>query len=246
MSEPAQPIQAPPAPYRSVGALRLALVPLSLIAVAAYPAIALWLVAAVGVRIAGLLLLAVGSALGLFARRTLGLGRGPGLAVALATPVLVALAVALDDWSFLALVPAAVYLTLAGVLDDSLTVVPLIERAARLMHSLVPDFAGPYCRTMTIAWSGFFAANALFIAGLVLAGQAELWTRYTSWIVYALMTGLVLAELLFRKVWFRNYGRGPLDRGLAALLPAERTWRGRRSLAYIDEMRRMLHERGER
>jgi hypothetical protein len=61
---------------------------------------------------------------------------------------------------------------------------------------------------------------------------------------YAGMGVLQAAEFFVRKLWFRNYTSRPLDRLLSRLFPAENTAPGRRSLAYIQEMRRRI-ARGE-
>jgi hypothetical protein len=54
------------------------------------------------------------------------------------------------------------------------------------------------------------------------------------------MAVLSAVEFLVRKSWFRYYGNGPVDRLLAALLPPENTWQGRRSKEYVTRMRREL------
>jgi hypothetical protein len=52
------------------------------------------------------------------------------------------------------------------------------------------------------------------------------------------MGGFAAAEFLVRKTWFRYYFHGgPFERFWAWLFPAERTARGRRSLAYIEAYR---------
>ena len=51
-------------------------------------------------------------------------------------------------------------------------------------------------------------------------------------------------EYAVRKAWFRYYGGGALDAVWAALLPAENTERGRRSLAYIREARARMRAEG--
>ncbi|MDX1650410.1 MAG: hypothetical protein R3263_11210, partial [Myxococcota bacterium] len=66
------------------------------------------------------------------------------------------------------------------------------------------------------------------------------WAGPTTLVLWAPPLAASAVEWLVRKVRFRYYGPGPLDRLLATWLPAENTPRGRRSLDYIRRMRREL------
>lgn len=112
---------------------------------------------------------------------------------------------------------------------------PMIERFARLFEAELPDWKRPYCRKLTLLWCVFLALNALFTALLALAAPLEWWVVYTGGVFYVLLAALMLGEYAFRKLWFRDYGAGPLDRLLARTFPAERSANGRRTLAWARE-----------
>jgi uncharacterized membrane protein len=152
-------------------------------------------------------------------------------------PLLLAAAATTGDARYLQLVPSAVYFGMAGWFFASLrTPVSVIERAARFLVPEAPEFIRPYCRKLTGVWAFFFAASALAIAGLALAGAGSAWAFFTGKLIYALMLAGSLAEFLFRKTWFRYYfHRGWFDRLWARIFPAENTAEGRRSMAHIAE-----------
>ena len=158
-----------------------------------------------------------------------------GAAPALALPVLLLLAAVTGNEVHLLLVPAAVYLTLAGVFLASLRAPDsIIERAARFLVPQAPGFIRSYCRKLTALWATLFAACSAAIAALAIAGDAERWRALTGWGVYALMFGLMAGEFLVRKTWFRYYFHdGPFERFWSRLFPAEATPRGRESLEFI-------------
>jgi uncharacterized membrane protein len=165
----------------------------------------------------------------------LGALRGGLLLLALVT-------LASGDERALRAAPAGIQLFLCAVFARSVFEPrSLLERAARLLQPRAPDFVGPYCRAVTAVWAALFAVNAVVLAALVAGGGGSEWTAFAGWGVYALLGALSALEYLFRKAWFRHYGAGPVDRLWARVLPAERTERGRRSLAHIrrmhDEMR---------
>lgn len=117
----------------------------------------------------------------------------------------------------------------------------LIERGARFMHPYAPDFIRPYCRKVTLAWCGFFAVNAVGVAVLATAAPFAWFEFYTRMGIFALMLAFSVVEFVIRKSWFRYYPYGnPIDRLFAAFFPSENTAAGRRSRAYILEMRHKL------
>lgn len=139
----------------------------------------------------------------------------------------------------LLVLPALVSLYLLATFGSSLRRGPsMVERFARLFESEFPDWKRPYCRKLTALWCVFLAANAACIVLLALAAPFEWWVVYTGGIFYALFGALMLCEYAFRKLWFRDYGAGPVDRLLAHAFPAERTANGRRTLAWAAACRR--------
>lgn len=151
---------------------------------------------------------------------------------------LITAAITLDDRRLLLLLPALVSAYLFGTFAWSLhRGPPLIERFARLAEDDLPDFTLPYCRRTTLLWSLFLALNAAAAVVLALLAPLEWWLLYTGAGFYILLGLLLGGEYCFRKWWFRYYREGPVDQILARLFPAERTERGRRSLAYVEGRR---------
>jgi uncharacterized membrane protein len=144
-----------------------------------------------------------------------------------------------EERSWLRLVPAWVYACLAGAAAASLREPEsLMERAARWLVPEAPDFIGGYCRAVTALWSVLFLAGAAAIAALAVAGTPEGWRTFTSRTLWIAMAVLTAIEFLVRKTWFRYYARGgPFERVWSTLFPAERTARGRRSMAAIAQWR---------
>jgi hypothetical protein len=175
--------------------------------------------------------------------RRIDLPRVPGFPVAFAAPPAAALLT--GDVRFLHLVPAVVYLWLALLCGASLFEErSLIERAARFLQPRAPDFIRSYCRKVTALWCAVFAATAAVIAWLAIAGAGEARRAFSEWGLWVPIAILSALEYAVRKAWFRYYAGGPLDRIWAALLPAERTERGRRSLAYIQSARARMRAEG--
>ena len=105
------------------------------------------------------------------------------------------------------------------------------------MQPHAPDFIDSYCRVLTRLWCAVFLGNAVAIAALALWQPLEIWRLYTERLAFAPMFALGILEFFFRKCWFRNYTTRPFDRLLSRIMPPENTERGRRSLAFIREMR---------
>jgi uncharacterized membrane protein len=171
------------------------------------------------------------------------LPRVPGFPAAIALLLLAALAS--GDLRALLLVPAAVHLWLCLLFAASLREpVSLIERAARFLQPRAPDFIRSYCRKVTALFAALFAANAAAIAWLVFEGSPDARRAFSAWGVWAPLAVVSALEYAVRKAWFRYYAGGLLDRLWAALLPAENTERGRRSLAHIREKRAEMRAAG--
>lgn len=221
-----------------VGAIALAVAGLAVV----YPWVLDGLLERVGVRgLAGALLGLLVLTLPL--RRRLAGGSGaagwlPGIGLA----TLLSAAALRDEEAVLRLIPAWVYLCLAGLFAASLRRPDsIIERGARWIVPVAPDFIRGYCRKTTVLWVALFAAVAATTAALALAAGADAWRRFTSRTVWLAMGAVTVAEFFFRKTWFRYYARGgPFERLWSRLFPADRTERGRRSEAYIRRMREEL------
>jgi uncharacterized membrane protein len=166
-----------------------------------------------------------------------GFGPGPQLAfIALA-----AAAAVTNDRVWLLCLPALVYALLCWLFASSLRGgSSLIAKLARVVDPKAPAFIEPFCRKSTLVWAGLFAVNAVVVAALALGGPLRAWKLYSGIGAYLLLGAWALVEFLIRKLWFRNYTRAWYDRLLARAFPAENTPEGRRSLAYIREMRRKL------
>jgi len=170
-----------------------------------------------------------------------GIDVGFGAAPQLAFIALVAMAAVTNDRIWLLFLPALVYTLLSWLFAASLRGgSSLIAKLARVLDPKAPAFIEPFCRKSTLIWAGLFVANAVVIATLALTGPLHAWRLYSGIGAYLLLGAWALAEFLIRKLWFRNYGRAWYDRLLARAFPAENTPEGRRSLAYIREMRRQL------
>jgi uncharacterized membrane protein len=187
-----------------------------------------------------------GTVLALIARNSRqGAGFGFGSAQLGGVGLLAGLALGSGRSVFLELLPALVYAYLIWIFARSLSEpVSIIGRMARIVDSKAPDFIDPYCRKLTLVWCGVFAVNLLCIGAFALAGRSELWAWYAGVLSYLFMAVVQGVEFVVRKVWFRHYGRGLLDRLFARLFPSENTPVGRRSLAYIQQMRARI-ARGE-
>jgi uncharacterized membrane protein len=210
------------------------------IAVFVYPVLAARALAAYGGREVATIALAV--ALGSFVlRRWLERRTTTGLLVQYAPGVvLLGAAILLDASLPLLLFPALVNLYLAAAFAWTLHRGPsMVERGAALIQPHLPEFTRSYCRRITALWVLFFGVNAGVIAWLALRSPGLWWPFYTTWIYFGAVTLFSGVEFLVRKIWFRHYGSGPLDRLFSALFPAKNTARGRRSEAYLDEMRRL-------
>jgi len=199
-----------------------------------YPFVFDWLIERVGVRFGSLALLAY-AAFFAFARRQMGI---PVKLVSLphvGILAIVSTTFATGDVRYLLLVPALIYLMVFRQFWSSLShEITIIERVARFIVPISPDFIGPYCRKSTIGWCVFFAANAAVIAWLALSGRVEAWRVYTGWMMFAIIGAICVVDFFIRKWWFRYYFHSNLfDRLWSRVFPAEATPMGRRSMEYI-------------
>jgi uncharacterized membrane protein len=151
----------------------------------------------------------------------------------LALACLIGLAIALGDRRLLLFLPMLASLYVLATFAWSLhRGPPMIERFARAIEHDLPPFTLPYCRKVTVVWCAFLALNAAAVGALALFAPIGWWTLYTGALFYLLLGALIVGETLVRKLWFRGYGPGLVDRWLARAFPPERTANGRRSLEY--------------
>jgi uncharacterized membrane protein len=159
--------------------------------------------------------------------------------------LLLAAALVSGEVRCLLFVPAAVYLWLALLCAASLRdEISLIERGARFLQPRAPDFIRSYCRKVTLLWCAVFAAGAAALGFVAVTGNDAARRELASVGLWLPMAALAAGEYVVRKAWFRYYAGGPLDRIWAALLPAQNTARGRRSLAYIQTARARMRAEG--
>lgn len=113
----------------------------------------------------------------------------------------------LGDARLLLFVPALVSLGLLLAFARSLwRGPPVVETLARLQVGEISPAEVRYCRSVTVLWCCFFAANALTAAALAWAGSLRawgLWTGVYSYLAIALLFGVELA------VRFVRFGRSP-------------------------------------
>jgi len=118
----------------------------------------------------------------------------------------------------LLVLPSASQLAFGAVFLTSLRTTPLVEHFARMKHPELDAERARYCRTVTLVW-GVTLTVAAFV-GLALAAWASLatWTVFTGVGSYALVAILSSGEYVIRKVRFRDFGAGLIDRMLRRAL----------------------------
>lgn len=215
----------------------------ALLAVVAYPFAAELAIARWGVRALAGAVLALGAAT-LLARALLDRAHWKGALLEHGGALLLAaLALASGREVWLLLFPVLVNATLFGVFLASRRQDPcIVEEVARWIEPHLPPFVGPYCRTLTLLWAGFFALAAAAIAAVALL-RPEAWRAAALPGYFGVLLALSAVEFVFRKVWFRHYTRRRIDQWFARHFPAHETERGRRSLAYIQRMRELGYHR---
>lgn len=134
----------------------------------------------------------------------------------------VATGVLLDDARYVLAMPVLINTALLVQFGATLRAgaVPMIERFARMEDPALTPPKQQHCRTWTWAWSAFFALNAATSATLALAAPLAWWATWTGLLAYVAMGALFATEYIVRKIRFRDFGAGPLDRALSRLLPA--------------------------
>jgi uncharacterized membrane protein len=204
---------------RNPSTLTVALGILSSALLVLYPVIVYFAFDRLGVRGAALLMLAALSpALLARLRRTTDQRVGTVAMVPVVTVALLATGAALEAAALVLAVPTAVNVLLfASFAPTLVSGPPMIERFARLTH---PDLTEPeivWCRRWTVVWSVFFVLNALTAALLAAFAPIAMWVFHTSILGYVLMGLLLGTEWVVRKLRFKRFGRGPVDRMLERL-----------------------------
>ncbi|MCA8958884.1 MAG: hypothetical protein KDC38_00160 [Planctomycetes bacterium] len=145
-------------------------------------------------------------------------------------------AIVRGDPRWLLWIPSGGYLAVGSVFAWSIVRPPsVIERAAFWIQPRAPEFIRPYCRVTTGIWAvALIAIGSSAVALSVTTTFAET-RQLLRWTPLGL-GALALVEVVFRKIWFRHYKDGWVDRAFARFFPAERTERGRRSQAYLREI----------
>jgi len=113
----------------------------------------------------------------------------------------------LDDPLLLLFVPALVSLGLLLAFARSLWWgPPVVETLARLQVGELSAAEVRYCRSVTVVWCVFFAANAVTAAALAWSGSLGAWALWTGVYAYLAVALLFGVELAVR---FVRFGRSP-------------------------------------
>jgi peptidoglycan-N-acetylglucosamine deacetylase len=208
-----------PEPERGPGWLARAAQALQAIFLLGYPVLVAVSVTYLGARAAALLLLGVFLAGRLRTLRQ-DLRKARALtALGASVAALLLLAAVLDDPRFLLAYPSLVNAVLLAQFGWSLRRgPPMAERFARLSVSDLSPAEIRYCRTVTLAWCGFFALNGAATTALALWAPRAWWAAYAGGLSYLLVGLAFAAEYTIRKARFGRFGPGLVDRVLARLL----------------------------
>lgn len=209
--------------------------------VVAWPLVADWTVAHLGVRGLAATLFGVGAVSLRAVRGAVPAEFSYGRSDSGVWFALVALGLVTGQRVFLLLLPAAVYVAIARIFEASARRNDsVVERVAFLIEPHAPDFIRPYCRRVTRFWAAVFLANAAVIAALAVYAPIQWWRAYTGWIAWLVFAVLLGVEFVVRKAHFRNYDDKPVDLLFERFFPSDRTEMGRRAMAYKAQMRRSL------
>lgn len=83
--------------------------------------------------------------------------------------------------------------------------VPLVTAIAEQVHGSLSSQMRRYTRGVTLMWTIFFAALALWSALLPWLATITLWSLFTNFINYMLVGLLFVAEFVYRKWRFQDY-----------------------------------------
>jgi len=82
---------------------------------------------------------------------------------------------------------------------------PMVETFARLRDPDLNPAEVRYCRSVTVVWCVFFAANAAVCFYLAWTAPLWVWTLYTGVLSYAAVGGLFAVEFVVRSWRFQRY-----------------------------------------
>lgn len=120
--------------------------------------------------------------------------------VAVAGIILCAASYLLKTHQLLLFYPVVVNSVMLAVFGGSLwSLMPIVERLARLRDPDLPEPAVRYTRRVTQIWCLFFVANGSIALFTALYGDMSLWTAWNGMIAYLLMGTLMAGEWLVRR-----------------------------------------------
>jgi uncharacterized membrane protein len=139
--------------------------------------------------------------------------RRRALIAGLALGALVGVAMLLDDARLFLMLPVLVSALLGVAFARTLFGAgpTMVETFARLQVGDLPEEEVRYCRTLTLLWCVFFAANGALAAWLALAGSLAAWALYTGVVSYVLVGALLAGEMIYRYWRFRRYAGAITD-----------------------------------
>jgi uncharacterized membrane protein len=143
------------------------------------------------------------------------------LAPLLGVGALVGAAVLLNDGRLLLVLPVAVSALLGVAFARTLRGEgpTMVETFARLQVGELPAEEVRYCRSVTVLWCVFFAANAAVAAWLAWRGSVAAWALYTGLVSYLLIGALLVGEMVYRYWRFRRYAGAFSDRFFRPFFP---------------------------
>ena len=123
------------------------------------------------------------------------------------------------SWLYL-LQQCATYLALAGTFGRSLLPgrVPLCSRWAAMIHGPLTEDVRRYTRSVTLAWTAFFAAVMLLSAVLYAAAPRSFWSLFANFLVLPLAALLFACEYALRRRCLPSTPRATLGQMLRVYL----------------------------
>ena len=126
----------------------------------------------------------------------------------------------INDYFLLFLIPPIINLILFIAFALTLFKSPSMIEVFALMQvdTLSPEEI-QYCKNSTIAWCYFFILNGGIALFLSLSNNLVLWTFYTGFLAYILLSLLFVVELSYRYWRFRRYEGALTDRFFKPIFP---------------------------
>ena len=82
--------------------------------------------------------------------------------------------------------------------------VPLVTQIGTAVHGELPPELQAYTRQVTAVWSYLFAAIAIFSTLLPLIASETVWSLFTNFLNWALISILFVGEFIYRQYHFRS------------------------------------------